>query len=100
MYSGGKQQRSIFTPRRGARTGDGLGATATLLGEQLAEAVSAVGLVLTRRKLLSGQDLLTVRAHEAVAVERYALVRDSTLVDHLQMGQRDCRSNERPTTCW
>lgn len=53
-----------------AQPGDGARAAAALLGEELAEAVSAVGRVVTRRELLPGQDAIAVRAREAVAVER------------------------------
>ena len=68
-------------------TGDGLSTATALLGKQLAEAVGAVGLVLTGRELLPGQHLLTVGALEAVAMEGGPLVGDASLVDHLRSGE-------------
>ena len=64
-------------------TSNRLGTSDALLGKQVAKAVSTVGLVLTRCKLLSGQDLVAVGAGEALLVPGGALVRDSALVDHL-----------------
>lgn len=65
-------------------TSDGLGAATALLGKQFTEAVSAVRLLLAGSEFLAGQDLLTVSAHEAIAMEGYALVCYSALVDNLQ----------------
>jgi len=65
-----------------AETSDWLGAAAAFLGEEFAEAVGTVRLVLARRKLLTSQDLLAVGAHETVPMERCALVCDPSFVDH------------------
>jgi len=64
-------------------TGDGFAAAATLLGEQVAEALSTEGLLLTRRELLASQYLVAVGTRETLAVPRCILVRYPTFVDHL-----------------
>lgn len=66
---------------RPAQTSDGLCAADALLGEDLAEAVCAVRLLIAGSELLPGEHLLTVCATEAVTVEGHALVGDTTLVD-------------------
>lgn len=58
-------------------------AAATLLREELREAVAAERFLVARSELLPGQRLVAVRAREAFAVERRVLVRDSTFVYHL-----------------
>ena len=64
------------------QTSDWLGTATALLGEEVAEALSAVGLVLAGGELLPGQDLVAVGAGEAVTVPGGRLVGDTTLVDH------------------
>lgn len=49
-------------------SGDGLAACCTPLGKQLTEAVSAVGLVLSRRKFLSGQYSLAVCTNKTLSM--------------------------------
>ena len=65
-------------------TSNGFGTSAAFLRKQFSETVSTVRLLLFRSELLSGENLLTVLTTEAVTVERGALVRDTSLVDHLQ----------------
>jgi len=62
---------------------DWLGASSTTLGEQLSEAVSAVGLVVPGGEPLSRQGLLTVGAGEALPVPGVAPVGNSSLGNHL-----------------
>ena len=54
-----------------------------LLGEQFAEALRTVGVIVTRRKSLTSQRLLTIRAIEALAMKRLILVGDTALRNHL-----------------
>ena len=65
------------------QTSDGLRAANALLGELLREAVSAERFLITRSELLSDQHLVAASTREAFAVPRSALVRDTSLVDHL-----------------
>ena len=64
-------------------TGDGLGASAALLGEQFPVAVRAVGLVVLGRELLLGQLLVTLGTSEALPVPGLVLVGHAPLVNHL-----------------
>ncbi len=54
------------------------------LGEELPEAVRAVGLVVPGGEPLPGQRLLAVGAGEALAVPRVVAVRHAALRDHLK----------------
>lgn len=65
-------------------TSDGLGTPAALLGEEVSETIGAVGSLITRGELLTSKHPVAVGAGEAVTVEGSALVRDASLVDHLQ----------------
>jgi len=65
-----------------------LRAANALLGELLSEAVGAVRLLITRSKLLADQHLVAAGAREAFAMPRRTLVRDSSLVDHLNATKR------------
>ena len=65
-------------------TRDRFATLAALLGKEITEALCTVRFLLSGRKLLSGQDLVTVSTGEALAVPRGRLVRDASLVDHLQ----------------
>ena len=64
-------------------TGDGLGASAALLGEQFPVAVRAVGLVVLGRELLLSQLLVTLGTSEALTVPGLVLVGHAPLVNHL-----------------
>lgn len=66
-----------------ADASDGLGAGRAALGEQFAEALGAVGLLVARREPLAGQRRIAVRAREALAVPRLVLVRDASLRDYI-----------------
>jgi len=68
---------------RSAFTGDWFAAAAALFGEQVAETLSTVRLLLARRELLPGENLVAVGAGEALAVPGRVLVRYSAFVDHL-----------------
>lgn len=65
-----------------AQASDGLGAATALLGEEVAEALGAVRLVLAGGELVTGQHLAAVGAGEAVTVPGGSLVGDASLVDH------------------
>ena len=80
MTVGGMEGRR----KRERLTSDRLSALAALLGKEFPEALGTVRLILTRCELLSGQNLVTVGASEALSVPRGRLVRDASLVDHLK----------------
>lgn len=63
-------------------TCDRLRAATALLGKEFAKAIGAVGSLVLGGELLTGEHLVTVGAGEAIAMERSALVGDSSLVDH------------------
>ncbi len=63
--------------------GDGLGARCAPFGEQLPEAVGAVGLVVLRRELLSGEHRVAVGAGEALPVPGLVLERHAARRHHL-----------------
>lgn len=65
-----------------SQTGDWLKTANALLGEELREAVSTVGLLFARGELLSDELLVASVTRETLSVPRSALVRDSALVDH------------------
>ncbi len=67
-----------------AGAGDGLGARRAALGEQVAEAGGAVGLVVAGGELLSGQLAVAMRAREALAVPGLVLECNSTRCHHLK----------------
>lgn len=69
-------------------TGDRLGAGGAALGEELPEAVGAVGLVLPGGEPLPGQGLLAVCAGEALSVPRVVAVGHAALGDHLKVKQK------------
>jgi len=66
-----------------ADTGDWLGAGSAALGEQFAEAVGAVGLIVSRGEALAGQRRVAVGAGEALAVPRLVLVGHAAAGDDL-----------------
>lgn len=68
------------------QTGDGFGAAHTLLGVQVAEAVQAVGVVLSGGEALAGQLLPAADAQEALAVPRFLLVRHPSCGNGLLAG--------------
>jgi len=70
------------------RTGDRLGASSAPLGEELAEALGAVGLVVARCESLSRQGVVAVAAGEAVSVPRLVLVRHAAAGDDLRQRER------------
>jgi len=70
------------------RTGDRLGASGAPLGEELAEALGAVRLVIARRESLSRQGVVAVAAGEAVSVPRLVLVRHAAAGDDLRQRKR------------
>ena len=76
-------------------TGDWFDAAAALLGEQIAEAFGAEGLVVARRELLAGEHLVAVGAREALAVPRCVLVRYPAFVDHLHVIDHRCTRTSR-----
>jgi len=63
---------------------NGLGTGSAPLGEQLAEAIRAVGLIIPGCEPLSGQGLGAVGAGEALPVPRVVAVGHSALGDHLE----------------
>jgi len=65
-----------------SQTGDRLEAADTFLGEELREALGAIGFLFTRCEFLADQNLVASVAREALSVPRRALVSYSTLVDH------------------
>lgn len=65
-----------------SKAGDGLGASAALLGEQFPVAVRAVGLVVLGRELLLSQLLVTLGTGEALPVPGLVLVSHAPLVNH------------------
>lgn len=67
----------------GLPTGDGAGAGRAALGEQLPEAVGAVGLLVAAGEALAGQAGVAVGAGEALAVPRLLLVRHAAGRDDL-----------------
>lgn len=70
--------------KREERTGNRLGASGASLGEELAEAVGAVRLVVARRESLTCQRVVAVAAGEAVSVPRLVLVRHAAAGDDLR----------------
>jgi len=66
-----------------ADTGDWLGAGSAALGEQFAEAVGAVGLIVSRGEALAGQRRVAVGAGEALAMPGLVLVRHAARRDDL-----------------
>lgn len=78
-----KHIRFLYTDNFGMFTGDGLGASAALLGEQFPVAVRAVGLVVLGRELLLSQLLVTLGTGEALPVPGLVLVGHAPLVNHL-----------------
>jgi len=81
------------------RTGDRLGASGAPLGEELAEALGAVRLVITRRESLSRQGVVAVAAGEAVSVPRLVLVRHAAAGDDLRQRKRSRCIQQRGVTC-
>ena len=80
-------------------TTDGGGAGGTLLGIQVAEAVEAVGKVISGGEALPRQLLLTASAQEAVFVPRLLMIGHSTRGDWLR--ERVQRGRERGVMrCW
>lgn len=71
-----------------ALTGDRLGAGRAALGEQLAEAVGAVRLLVATGEPLAGQRRRAVGAREALPMPRLALVRYAAGRDDLQTRTR------------
>jgi hypothetical protein len=65
-------------------TGDWLDAGIATLGEQLAVAVGAVGLLVLRGEPLAGQARVAVGAAEALPMPRLVLVRHTACRYHLQ----------------
>lgn len=65
-------------------TGDGLGAGGAAFGEQLAEALGAVRLLVLGRESLAGERLVAVGAREALAMPRVVLVSHASRRDYLQ----------------
>lgn len=65
-------------------TSDRFRAGGASLGEQLAEAVGAVRLVVARRESLASQGIVAVTAGEAVSVPRLVLVRHPAASDDLR----------------
>ena len=74
---------SIFKRAESGLTRDGLLAGRAALGEKLAEAVGAVGLVVPGGEPLPGQGLLTVGAGEALPVPGVVAVGHAALRDDL-----------------
>lgn len=75
------------------RTGDRLGASGAPLGEELAEALGAVRLVVARRESLSRQGVVAVAASEAVSVPRLVLVRHAAAGDDLRQREGELASS-------
>ena len=71
----------------GGLTDDGLGASHTLLGVEVTEAVQAVGEVLPGGEALPRQGLLAADAQEAVPVPGLLLVGDPACGDGLEEGK-------------
>lgn len=69
---------------RAADAGDGLAARGAPLGEQIAEALGAAGLLITGREALSGQVLVAVCAGEALAMPWFVLVGYTTALNSLK----------------
>lgn len=69
-------------------TTDWGGAGGTFLGIQVAEAVEAVGKVITRGEALARQLLLTASAQETVLVPRLVMVRHTASGDGLHREER------------
>ena len=65
-------------------TSDGLAACCASFGEELAEAVGTVRLVVTRRELLSDQVGFAVRASETVSMVRLVSVQHTSCHDRLK----------------
>lgn len=70
-------------------TTDGGGAGGTFLGVQVAEAVEAVGKVITRGEALARQLLLTTSAQETVLMPGLVMVRHTASGDGLDREGRD-----------
>jgi len=68
---------------RAANTGDGFGARRAPLGEELAEAVGAVGFVVSAGEPLTRQGLFAVGASEALPVPGVVAVSDAALRNNL-----------------
>lgn len=64
------------------KTGNWLETATALLGEQFAETVSTVWLLITWRELLTSQNLVTVSACKTLPVPWSVLVSNASLVDH------------------
>lgn len=64
-----------------SKSSNGTAASAALLGEQVPKAISTVGRIVTGGELLPGQNLVAVRAGEAITMERMRLVGNTSLVD-------------------
>lgn len=69
-----------------SQAGDGFGAAHALLGVQVAEAVQAVGVVLSGGEALAGQLFPAADAQETLAVPRFLLVRHAAGCDGLLAG--------------
>jgi hypothetical protein len=65
-------------------TSDGFGASGASFGEEFAEAVGAVGLLVARREPLSSERRVTIGACEALAMPRLVLICHASLCDDLE----------------
>jgi len=65
-----------------SKTSDRFGATAAFLSKQIAKTFSTVRFILSGSEFFARQNLVAVGTLKAVTVKCYALVGDSTFVDH------------------
>jgi len=64
-----------------SKSSNGTAASAALLGKQVPEAISTVGGIVTGGELFPSENLVAVRASEAVTMERMRLIGNASLVD-------------------